>query len=82
MHKNNTNPTKSHADLPIDMVGELTPISLREARKLVGESGRDMSDESLLSAILDLTAIARAYIRKVPNYSKTSYNLSNRKVLI
>lgn len=68
--------------ITLDMVGDLTPISLNEARKAMGDSAKDMSDESVLTAILDFTAIARAHIRNVPKYNVTEYNKTYRKVLI
>ena len=51
-----------------DLVGELTPISVDEARKVVGKSSQYSSGESLATAVLDFTAIARAYLRNIPKY--------------
>jgi hypothetical protein len=64
------------------MVGDLTPISLKEARGIMGDGAKDMSDASILTAILDFTAIARAHIRSVPKYNVLEYNNTYRKVLI
>lgn len=51
-----------------DLVGELTPISVDEAKKVVGKSSQYSSGESLATAVLDFTAIARAYFRNIPKY--------------
>ena len=51
-----------------DLVGELTPISVDEAKKVVGKSSQYSSGESLATAVLDFTAIARAYLRNIPKY--------------
>lgn len=62
-----------------DLVGELTPISVDEAKKVVGKSSQYSSGESLATAVLDFTAIARAYLRNIPKYevlntTKMRYN--------
>ncbi len=62
-----------------DLVGELTPISVDEARKVVGKSSQYSSGESLATAVLDFTAIARAYLRTVSkfevlNHTQMRYN--------
>lgn len=62
-----------------DLVGELTPISVDEAKKVVGKSSQYSSGESLATAVLDFTAIARAYLRNIPKYevldtTKVRYN--------
>ncbi len=54
--------------LTLDVVGELTPISVDEAKKLVGKSSQYSSGESLAIAVLDFTAIARAYLRNIPKF--------------
>ena len=54
--------------LMTDLVGELTPISVDEAKKVVGKSSQYSSGESLATAVLDFTAIARAYLRNIPKY--------------
>lgn len=51
-----------------DLVGELTPISVDEAKKVVGKTSQYSSGESLAAAVLDFTAIARAYLRNIPKY--------------
>lgn len=51
-----------------DLVGELTPISVDEAKKVVGKSSQYSSGESLATAVLDFTAIARAYLRNIPKF--------------
>ena len=54
--------------LTLDTVGELTPISVDEAKKVVGKSSQYSSGESLAIAVLDFTAIARAYLRNIPKF--------------
>jgi hypothetical protein len=66
-------------EFTLDIVGELTPISVDEAKKLVGKSSQYSSGESLAVAVLDFTAIARAYLRNIPkfevlNLTQTRYN--------
>lgn len=51
-----------------DLVGELTPISVDEAKRVVGKSSEYSSGEALAAAVLDFTAIARAYLRNVPKF--------------
>lgn len=51
-----------------DLVGELTPISVDEAKKVVGKTSQYSSGESLATAVLDFTAIARAYLRNIPKF--------------
>lgn len=51
-----------------DLVGELTPISVDEAKKVLGKSSQYSSGESLATAVLDFTAIARAYLRNIPKF--------------
>lgn len=51
-----------------DLVGELTPISVDEARKVIGKTSQYSSGESLAAAVLDFTAIARAYLRNIPKF--------------
>lgn len=55
----------SLSDLALNDAGELTPISMDEAKKVVGQSSQYSSGESLAAAVLDFTAIARAYFRNV-----------------
>lgn len=74
--------TQGLGRVALEMTGDLTPISLKEARKVMGDSGKHLSDESVLTSILDLTAIARAHIRTVPNLKKSEYNNTYKKVLI
>ena len=54
--------------LALDMTSELTPISVDEAKKLVGKSSQYSTGESLATAVLDFTAIARAYLRNIPKF--------------
>lgn len=49
-----------------DIASELTPISIEEAKKIVGKSSQYSTGESLAAAVLDFTAIARAYFRNIP----------------
>lgn len=58
----------------MELTSELTPISLKEAQKIIGKSSQYATTESLARAILDFTAIARAYIRTVPKYQQITYN--------
>lgn len=60
--------TMSFNEIALNDVSELTPISLDEAKKLVGESPQYSSGESLATAVLDFTAIARAYLRNIPKF--------------
>ena len=65
--------------LALDMTSELTPISIDEAKKVVGKTSQYSSGESLAIAVLDFTAIARAYLRNIPkfevlNVTKARYN--------
>lgn len=52
----------------LDSVGELTPISVDEAKKVIGKTSQYSSGESLAVAVLDFTAIARAYLRNVSQF--------------
>lgn len=52
----------------LNAVGELAPISIREAKRIIGDSIGELTDEDIQSMIFDLTAIARSYIRSVPKY--------------
>jgi len=40
-------------------------ISLKEARKLLGKDGKDLSDEEVEKLVDDLSALARAFIQSV-----------------
>lgn len=51
-----------------ELAGELTPISVDEARKVIGRESRYSSGEALAMAVLDFTAIARAYLRNIPKF--------------
>lgn len=74
MDRNRVNISQEPGKITLDMVGELTPISIKEAKKVVGESSQYTSSESLATAILDFTAIARAYFRNIPKYQQLEYN--------
>jgi hypothetical protein len=43
-------------------------ISVKEARKLLGQQNKDLTDDQLEKLIVDLSAIAKLYIRSVPKY--------------
>jgi len=58
----------SFNELALNDVSELTPISVDEAKKVVGKSSQYSSGESLAIAVLDFTAIARAYLRNIPKF--------------
>lgn len=65
--------------LTTDLVSELTPISVKEAEKIIGKSLQYSSGESLATAVLDFTAIARSYLRNVSKFkvlkaTKMRYN--------
>lgn len=52
----------------LNITGELTPITVKEARKVLGQSSDYSSGEALAMAVLDFTAIARAYLRNIPKF--------------
>lgn len=65
--------------ITVELAGELTPISVDEARKVIGKESRYSSGEALAMAVLDFTAIARAYLRTVSrfevlNHKNMGYN--------
>lgn len=68
MHKGSTTTLNQELTTALDMTGELTPITVKEARTVLGKSLQYKSNESLAMAILDFTAIARAYFRNIPKY--------------
>lgn len=66
-------------EFSLDSVSELTPISVDEAKKVIGKTSQYSSGESLAVAVLDFTAIARAYLRNVSQFevlkvTQTRYN--------
>lgn len=63
---NNAELSRELGRVTLDMVGELTPITVKEAKNVLGKSSDYKSDEEFASAILDFTAIARSFIRTVP----------------
>lgn len=70
-NKVQNNGTKINHELgriALDEVGELTPITVKEARKVIGQSSEYSSGETLAIAVLDFTAIARAYLRNIPKF--------------
>lgn len=68
MQDGSTNINQELGRIALDTAGELTPITVKEAKKVLGESSQYQSSESLATAILDFTAIARAYFRNIPKY--------------
>ena len=62
--------TEIHQELneALNTAGELTPITVKEARKVLGQSSEYSSGETLAMAVLDFTAIARAYLRNIPKF--------------
>lgn len=64
----------SELSVGIDMVSELTPISVKEAERIIGKSTQYSTNEAIANAILDFTAIARAYFRNIPKYTLQEYN--------
>lgn len=73
--------TEIHQELEkaLSATGELTPVTVKEARKVLGQSSEYSSGETLATAVLDFTAIARAYLRNIPKFevlksTKMRYN--------
>lgn len=64
-HKNSI---QEHAFLENAQAFELAPLSIFEARKIIGLAGDVLSDSELENLIYDLTLIARNYIKSVPKY--------------
>lgn len=50
------------------VVGELTPIAVKEARRIMGSDADCMSDIEVETMIYNLTAIARSFVRSFPKY--------------
>lgn len=57
------------------VVDELTPLSVEEAKKVIGGSAQYSSGESIAMAVLDFTAIARAYLRNLPKLNGSKINV-------
>ena len=55
-------------------VDELTPLSVKEAKKVIGGSAQYSSSESIAMAVLDFTAIARAHLRSLPRINGSKIN--------
>jgi len=51
-----------------EIASELTPISIKEAREVIGQPLQYESNEAIARAILDFTAIARSFFRNIPKY--------------
>lgn len=68
MQNNGTKINHELGRIALDEVGELTPITVKEARKVIGQSSKYSSGETLAMAVLDFTAIARAYLRNIPKF--------------
>jgi hypothetical protein len=45
---------------------EISYLSIAEARRIMGENSKSMSDEDVEKAIYDLTYIDKEYIKTVP----------------
>ncbi len=62
--------TEIHQELreALNTTGELTPITVNEARKILGQSSEYSSGEAIAVAVLDFTAIARAFLRNIPKF--------------
>lgn len=43
-------------------------VSVKEARKILGREHKNLTDEQLEKLIVELSAIAKLYIRSVPKY--------------
>lgn len=63
-----TLPTDNDLAKELSHAGELTPISIAEARRVMGVDGANLSDDEVQSMILNFTAIARAHIGSVLKY--------------
>lgn len=57
-----------------DMVGDFAPMSIKEARKMLGPDYKSKSDEDIAKLILELTIVARTYIRGVLKSPFMMYN--------
>lgn len=68
MQKISTEVNQELGRVALGIVGELTPITVKEARRVLGKTSQYTSSESLATAILDFTAIARAHFRNIPKY--------------
>lgn len=66
MQNCSTNINQELGRIALDVAGELTPVTVKEAKQVLGEFSQYKSSESLAMAILDFTAIARAYFRNIP----------------
>lgn len=44
------------------------PVTIAMAKKIMGASAKNLSDEEIEELIINLTAIARTYIKAVPKY--------------
>lgn len=47
------------------MVGDFAPMGINEARKVLGSEYKSKSDEEIAKLIIELTIVARTYIREV-----------------
>lgn len=65
----NTNLRQELGKTALDMVADLTPITVKEAKAVLGKAAQYHSDEAVATAILDFTAIARAFFRTVPKFN-------------
>lgn len=65
VNDNTSNNAGAILDSAPDLVGELTPMSIKEAESVIGKETCYETGESVATAIFDFTAIARAYLRNI-----------------
>lgn len=68
-NNDNINLTQELGKTALDMVSDLTPITVKEAKEVLGIATQYESDEEVAMAVLDFTAIARAFFRTVPKFN-------------
>lgn len=66
--------TLNGASLTESMTADLAPISIKEARKVLGSEYKDKSDETIARLIMELTIVARSHVRGVLKSSIMMYN--------
>ena len=65
---------RSDASLATSVIGDFAPMSVKEARKALGPDYKSKSDEDIARLILELTIVARTYIRGVLKSPLMMYN--------
>ena len=66
----------AQGDTPLaaSVIGDFAPMSIKEARKVLGPDYKSKSDEDIAKLILELTVVARTYIRGVLKTPLMMYN--------